>query len=93
MNGNRSKCNNFFDWLSKEIEKQKELAGDFTKVYDFLENKRKSKANNEDFDSYIKGGGLGGWGAIDCKVANQNKNCNDQNHNNKYSGDGDNEIE
>ncbi|WP_327786788.1 Mlp family lipoprotein [Borreliella valaisiana] len=60
MNGNRSKCNNFFDWLSKEIEKQKELAGDFTKVYDFLENKRKSKANNEDFDSYIKGGGAGG---------------------------------
>ncbi|ACN53032.1 hypothetical protein BVAVS116_H0069 (plasmid) [Borreliella valaisiana VS116] len=41
----------------------------------------------------LKGGGLGGWGAIDCKVANQNKNCNDQNHNNKYSGDGDNEIE
>ncbi|ACN52954.1 Mlp family lipoprotein [Borreliella valaisiana] len=62
MNGNRSKCNNFFDWLSKEIEKQKELAGDFTKVYDFLENKRKSKANNEDFDSYIKGGGAGGLG-------------------------------
>ncbi len=77
MNGNKSKCNDFFDWLSEDIQKQKELAGAFTKVYNFL----KSKAQNEAFDTYIKG-------AIDCKK-NTPQNCN---NNNKY-GKGTNEIE
>ncbi|WP_418909418.1 Mlp family lipoprotein (plasmid) [Borreliella sinica] len=79
-NGNKSKCTDFFDWLSKDIQKQKELANAFTKVYDFLETKRQSKANNEDFDTYIKG-------AIDCKV-NNNGNCGDNKH-----GNNKNEIE
>ncbi|WP_422849952.1 Mlp family lipoprotein, partial [Borreliella afzelii] len=43
--------------------------------------KRKAKANNEDFDTYIKGG-------IDCKVDNKNGNCNDNKH-----GNNTNEIE
>ncbi len=77
MNGNKSKCNDFFDWLSEDIQKQKELAGAFTKVYNFL----KSKAQNETFDTYIKG-------AIDCKK-NTPQDCN---NNNKY-GKGTNEIE
>ncbi len=55
-NENKNKCTGFFDWLSEDIQKQKELAGAFTKVYNFL----KSKAQNEAFDTYIKG-------AIDCK--------------------------
>ncbi|APJ09406.1 Mlp family lipoprotein [Borreliella afzelii] len=81
-NGNKSKCNDFFDWLSStDTQKQKELANAFTKVYDFLESKRKSKAEGEDFDTYIKG-------AIDCK-ANTPQNCN---KNNKY-GNVNNEIE
>ncbi|PRR32144.1 hypothetical protein CV695_06350 [Borreliella burgdorferi] len=66
-NGNKnkceSKCNNFFNWLSTNIQKQKELANAFTKVYDFLESKRQSKASGESFDTYIKG-------AIDCKNNN-----------------------
>ncbi|MGF7102310.1 Mlp family lipoprotein [Borreliella kurtenbachii] len=82
-NGNKnkceSKCNNFFNWLSTDIQKQKELANAFTKVYDFLESKRQSKANGESFDTYIKG-------AIDCKKNNQ------LNNNNKY-GNGNNDIE
>ncbi|WP_418905216.1 Mlp family lipoprotein (plasmid) [Borreliella finlandensis] len=69
-NGNKnkcgSKCNNFFNWLSTNIQKQKELANAFTKVYDFLESKRQSKAQNETFDTYIKG-------AIDCKNNDNNK--------------------
>ncbi|PRQ93296.1 Mlp family lipoprotein [Borreliella burgdorferi] len=76
-NGDNGKCNNFFDWLSEDIQKQKELAGAFTKVYNFL----KSKAQNETFDTYIKG-------AIDCKK-NTPQDCN---KNNKY-GNGTNEIE
>ncbi|WP_422849949.1 Mlp family lipoprotein, partial [Borreliella afzelii] len=44
--------------------------------------KRKAKANNEDFDTYIKGG-------IDCKVDNQN----DCDKDNKYGSGGTNEIE
>ncbi|WP_420025465.1 Mlp family lipoprotein [Borreliella valaisiana] len=85
---NKSKCTDFFDWLSKDIQKQKELASAFKKVYDFLETKRQKKANNENFDTYIKG-------AIDCKVANNNGNCNNHNnHNNKYgNGNGTNEVE
>ncbi|MCD2385101.1 Mlp family lipoprotein [Borreliella burgdorferi] len=77
MNGNKSKCNDFFDWLSEDIQKQKELADAFTKVYNFL----KSKAQNETFDTYIKG-------AIDCKK-NTLQDCN---NNNKY-GNGSNDIE
>ncbi|WP_418909427.1 Mlp family lipoprotein (plasmid) [Borreliella sinica] len=80
-NGN-SKCTNFFDWLSKDIKKQKELAGAFKKVYDFLESKRQSKEKDKDFDTYIKG-------AIDCKTNNQN----DCNKDNKYGGGDTNEIE
>ncbi|WP_420025599.1 Mlp family lipoprotein [Borreliella valaisiana] len=76
-NGNKSKCADFFDWLSKDIQKQKELASAFKKVYDFL----KVKAKNEDFDTYIKG-------AIDCKADNNNGNCNDNKH-----GNGNNDIE
>ncbi|ACM10290.1 Mlp family lipoprotein [Borreliella burgdorferi] len=76
-NGDNGKCNNFFDWLSEDIQKQKELAGAFTKVYNFL----KSKAQNETFDTYIKG-------AIDCKK-NTLQDCN---NNNKY-GNGSNDIE
>ncbi|WP_418909512.1 Mlp family lipoprotein (plasmid) [Borreliella sinica] len=79
-NGNKSKCTDFFDWLSKDTQKQKELANAFTKVYDFLESKRKLKAGSEDFDTYIKG-------AIDCQAAN-NGNCDDNKH-----GNGTNEIE
>ncbi|PRR19739.1 hypothetical protein CV643_06435 [Borreliella burgdorferi] len=74
-NGDNGKCNNFFDWLSEDIQKQKELAGAFTKVYNFL----KSKAQNETFDTYIKG-------AIDCKKNNQQLN-------NKYGDGNENEIE
>ncbi len=81
-NGNKnkceSKCNNFFNWLSTNIQKQKELANAFTKVYDFLESKRQSKASGESFDTYIKG-------AIDCKKNNQ--------LNNKYGDGSDNLIE
>ncbi len=66
-NGDNVKCNNFFNWLSStNIQKQKELANAFTKVYDFLESKRQSKASGESFDTYIKG-------AIDCKNNNNNK--------------------
>ncbi|MCD2417479.1 Mlp family lipoprotein, partial [Borreliella burgdorferi] len=61
----------------EDIQKQKELAGAFTKVYNFL----KSKAQNETFDTYIKG-------AIDCKK-NTLQDCN---NNNKY-GNGSNDIE
>ncbi|WP_187983552.1 Mlp family lipoprotein [Borreliella bavariensis] len=78
---NKSECTDFFDWLSTDIQKQKELAGAFKKVYEFLESKRQSKASNENFDTYIKG-------AIDCKV---DKNCN--NHNDKYGSGSDNQIE
>ncbi|WP_418885199.1 Mlp family lipoprotein [Borreliella carolinensis] len=83
MNGDKSKCNDFFNWLSTDIQKQKELANAFTKVYDFLESKRQSKANGESFDTYIKG-------AIDCENNDNNnqKDCN----NNKYGNDK-NEIE
>ncbi len=80
-NGNKNKCeikcNNFFNWLSTDIQKQKELAQAFAKVYNFLESKRQSKASGEDFDTYIKG-------AIDCKKNNQQLN-------NKYGNE--NEIE
>ncbi|MBB6208595.1 Mlp family lipoprotein [Borreliella lanei] len=66
-NENKNKCAGFFDWLSSiDTQKQKELAKAFTKTYDFLESKRKSKANNKDFDTYIKG-------AIDCKNNDNNK--------------------
>ncbi|WP_421115135.1 Mlp family lipoprotein (plasmid) [Borreliella andersonii] len=82
INGNKNKCNGFFDWLSKDIQKQKELANAFTKVYNFLESKRQSKASNENFDTYIKG-------AIDCKTNNQ-QDCNKDN---KYGSGNDNEIE
>ncbi len=79
-NGDNGKCNNFFDWLSDiDIQKQKELAGAFTKVYNFLKSKRQSKAQNETFDTYIKG-------AIDCKKNNQQLN-------NKYGDGNENEIE
>ncbi|WP_418905623.1 Mlp family lipoprotein [Borreliella japonica] len=82
-NGDKSKCTDFFDWLSKDIQKQKELADAFTKVYDFLESKRQSKEKDKDFDTYIKE-------AIDYKTNNQN----DCNKDNKYgSDDGTNEIE
>ncbi|WP_215537661.1 Mlp family lipoprotein [Borreliella bavariensis] len=81
LNDNKSKCTDFFDWLSTDIQKQKELAGAFKKVYEFLESKRQSKASNENFDTYIKG-------AIDCKV---DKKCN--NHNDKYGSGSDNQIE
>ncbi|WP_215537846.1 Mlp family lipoprotein, partial [Borreliella bavariensis] len=81
---NKSECTGFFDWLSKDIKKQKELVHAFTTVYDFLESKRKLKANSEDFDTYIKG-------AIDCKATNTNKQ-NGCNHNNKH-GNGNNAIE
>ncbi|WP_215539934.1 Mlp family lipoprotein [Borreliella bavariensis] len=88
-NGEKSKCTDFFDWLSKDIQKQKELANAFTKVYDFLGSKRQSKANGEDFNTYIKG-------AIDCKTNKENgrgnqNNCN--NDNNKYGANRENEIE
>ncbi|WP_215540976.1 Mlp family lipoprotein [Borreliella bavariensis] len=76
-NGEKSKCTGFFDWLSKDIQKQKELANAFTTVYNFL----KSKANDKDFDTYIKE-------AIDCKTDNQ-KDCNKDNK----SRNGTNEIE
>ncbi|WP_215536815.1 Mlp family lipoprotein [Borreliella bavariensis] len=80
---NKSKCTDFFDWLSTDIQKQKELAEAFTKVYDFLESKRQSKEKDKDFDTYIKE-------AIDCKTNNQ-KDCNKDN---KYGGDANtNEIE
>ncbi|SCW45819.1 Mlp lipoprotein family protein [Borreliella japonica] len=79
-NENKSKCTNFFDWLYTDIQKQKELANAFTSVYDFLETKRQSKAEDEDFDTYIKG-------AIDCQVTN-NEKCTDNKH-----GNGKNEIE
>ncbi|MCD2397381.1 Mlp family lipoprotein, partial [Borreliella burgdorferi] len=66
-NGDNRKCNNFFDWLSSiDTQKQKELAQAFAKAYSFLESKRQSKAQNETFDTYIKG-------AIDCKNNNNNK--------------------
>ncbi|WP_215540890.1 Mlp family lipoprotein [Borreliella bavariensis] len=75
-NGNKSKCTDFFNWLSKDIQKQKELANAFKKVYDFLDKKRQEKANNKDFDTYIKGG-------IDCQANNANgNNCNDGKHGN-----------
>ncbi|MDO7256985.1 Mlp family lipoprotein, partial [Borreliella burgdorferi] len=75
-NGNKGKCAEFFDWLfSTDTQKQKELASAFTTVYNFLESKRQSKANDEDFDAYIKG-------AIDCKTKNQDNQCNK--HNDKY---------
>ncbi|WP_215536501.1 Mlp family lipoprotein, partial [Borreliella bavariensis] len=84
-NGEKSNCLGFFDWLtSTDTQKQKELANAFTKVYNFLETKRQSKASNENFDTYIKG-------AIDCKATNANKQ-NGCNHNNKYGSSGDNEI-
>ncbi|ACN24017.1 hypothetical protein BBU64B_V0028 (plasmid) [Borreliella burgdorferi 64b] len=79
-NGNKSKCTNFFDWLSStDPQKQKELAQAFSKAYSFLESKRQSKAQNETFDTYIKG-------AIDCD--NNQENCN-----NKYGNGDKNEIE
>ncbi|WP_215540877.1 Mlp family lipoprotein [Borreliella bavariensis] len=82
-NGKKSNCLGFFDWLtSTDAQKQKELANAFTKVYNFLETKRQSKASNENFDTYIKG-------AINCKAINKQNGCN---HNNKY-GNGENEIE
>ncbi|WP_024655189.1 Mlp family lipoprotein [Borrelia hispanica] len=79
-NGNKVKCTNFFDWISKDEQKQKELADAFKNVYDFLNQKRQEKANNEDFDTYISN-------AIECQVNN-----NDCNKDNKY-GNGTNEIE
>ncbi|WP_215539954.1 Mlp family lipoprotein [Borreliella bavariensis] len=82
-NGNKSNCTGFFDWLTSiDTQKQKELAKAFTTVYNFLESKRKLKANSEDFDTYIKG-------AMACKATNKQNPCN---HNNKY-GNGKNEIE
>ncbi len=79
MNGNKSKCNDFFDWLSStDTQKQKELAQAFTTAYNFLDSKRKLKEKDKDFDTYIKG-------AIDCKKANNQKDCN------KY-GNGSNDI-
>ncbi|WP_215535830.1 Mlp family lipoprotein [Borreliella bavariensis] len=89
-NENESKCTSFFDWLTSiDIQKQKELANAFTTVYKFLESKRKSKSNGEDFNTYIKG-------AIDCKANKENRqgnqnNCN--NDNNKYGDSQENEIE
>ncbi|PRR35678.1 Mlp family lipoprotein [Borreliella burgdorferi] len=78
-NGDNRKCNNFFDWLSSiDTQKQKELAQAFAKAYSFLESKRQSKAQNETFDTYIKG-------AIDCN--------NNNNNNNKYGSGNSNEIE
>ncbi|WP_420025082.1 Mlp family lipoprotein [Borreliella valaisiana] len=75
-NGDKSKCAGFFEWLSKDTQKQKELANAFKKVYDFLDNKRQTKAPNENFDTYIKGG-------IDCKTDNKNgDNCTDGKHGN-----------
>ncbi|WP_373589052.1 Mlp family lipoprotein [Borreliella afzelii] len=93
-NDNKSKCTGFFDWLLTDTEKQKELAGAFKKVYDFLDSKRQTKEKDKDFDTYIKD-------AIDCKIAKDNANNEDgkQNQNNcdkdnKYgNGDGTNEIE
>ncbi|MBB6208548.1 Mlp family lipoprotein [Borreliella lanei] len=81
-NGDNAKCNNFFAWLSKDIQKQKEVTNAFTKVYNFLESKKQSKASNENFDTYIKG-------AIDCKTNNQ-QDCNKDN---KYGSGNGNEIE
>ncbi|PRR13677.1 Mlp family lipoprotein [Borreliella burgdorferi] len=82
-NENKNKCTGFFDWLSStDTQKQKELAQAFTTAYNFLESKRQSKAQNEDFDTYIKG-------AIDCN----NNNKKNNNNNNKYGNGNENEIE
>ncbi|MCD2379340.1 Mlp family lipoprotein, partial [Borreliella burgdorferi] len=49
MNGNKSKCNDFFDWLSStDTQKQKELAQAFTTAYNFLDSKRKLKEKDKD---------------------------------------------
>ncbi|WP_417861963.1 Mlp family lipoprotein (plasmid) [Borreliella andersonii] len=80
-NGNKDKCNGFFDWLSStDPQKQKELAQAFTTVYNFLDFKRKLKEKDKDFDTYIKE-------AIDCEKNNQ---CN---NNNKYGSGNSNDIE
>ncbi|WP_215540903.1 Mlp family lipoprotein [Borreliella bavariensis] len=82
--GNKNKCTDFFDWLSKDIQKQKELVSAFKKVYDFLASK--AKANNEDFDAYVQG-------AIDCKVDKDNNKCNNHNNSKYGGGHGTNEVE
>ncbi|WP_024653008.1 Mlp family lipoprotein [Borrelia persica] len=80
QNSNKVKCTNFFDWILKDEQKQKELADAFNNVYDFLNKKRQEKANDKDFDAYIND-------AIECQAKN-NHNCN---QNNQYGND--NEIE
>ncbi|UPA08352.1 Mlp family lipoprotein [Borrelia hermsii] len=44
------------NWLYGKIPKQKELANAFTIAYNFLNDKRKLKASNKDFDIYISDG-------------------------------------
>ncbi|AHH11314.1 Mlp family lipoprotein (plasmid) [Borrelia coriaceae] len=46
----------FIIWLSKDIQKQKELEQAFSTAYNFLETKRQQYANNETFDQYIQNG-------------------------------------
>ncbi|WP_241762552.1 Mlp family lipoprotein (plasmid) [Borrelia hermsii] len=40
---NKNKCTGFFNWLSKDTQKQKELANAFTTAYNFLEDKKQKK--------------------------------------------------
>ncbi|MBB6043543.1 Mlp family lipoprotein (plasmid) [Borreliella yangtzensis] len=70
---NKTKCTDFFNWLSKNTQKQKEFASAFKKVYDFLENKRQSKEKDKDLNTYIKE-------AIDCQSNNNGNNCNNHKH-------------
>ncbi|WP_330730354.1 Mlp family lipoprotein [Borrelia turicatae] len=54
LNKNRlNKCLNFLNWLYGKIPEQKEIANAFTIAYKFLDEKRKLKASNKDFDIYI----------------------------------------
>ncbi|UPA11647.1 Mlp family lipoprotein (plasmid) [Borrelia parkeri] len=65
------------------MPKQKELANAFTIAYKFLDDKKKLKASNKDFDIYISD-------AIDCHVNKTEPSQGDDG--NKYGHDGINAI-
>ncbi|WAZ72924.1 Mlp family lipoprotein (plasmid) [Borrelia miyamotoi] len=69
-----TKYPDFIEWLSNNPDKQKELANDFTIVYEFLNEKRIQQASNLTNEQLI-------INTLNCAIQSQNNSkCNDNNY-------------
>ncbi|AHH07685.1 Mlp lipoprotein family protein (plasmid) [Borrelia crocidurae DOU] len=69
QNNQENRYNQFFEWILKHPNKQKELANSFTTVYNFLQDKQKKNANNSNLNTYINN-------ALTCQEHNSNPTLN-----------------